>query len=54
MDKGYHRSWTVTLRGKVLGTVSGATHRAACLRAIWNFKVSPVDQKELVVEREKE
>jgi hypothetical protein len=53
MDKGYQRSWTVKLRGKVLGTVFGTTHRAACLRAIWKFKVAAVDQKDLRVEREK-
>jgi hypothetical protein len=51
MDKGYRRRWQVRLRGQVLGTVLAATHRAACLRAIERFKVSPEDRHDLEVER---
>ena len=50
-SKPYQRRWTVRLRGAVLGTVLGATHRAACLRAIVRFKVAPADREELEVER---
>jgi hypothetical protein len=52
VNKPYQRRWTVRLRGQVLGTVPGATHAAACLRAIRRFNVSRGDQSELEVERE--
>jgi hypothetical protein len=48
----YDRRWEVSLHGKILGVVRGATQQAACLRAVNVFKIQNVeDQRELVLRR---